>query len=343
MILSAIKVLIVDDSAFFRSALQKILSSDPHIKIIGTAANAFEAEKKIKELSPDVITLDVELPDMRGTDFLKKIIPNNSLPVVLVSSSNMDIFEALDAGAVDFVKKPNVHNDSDFSAFCSELAVKIKIASSAKVRKIVVQPPSYPLPELHAGGGPHKHLIAIGASTGGTEATLEILKQLPADIPGIVVVQHMPAGFTKMYAERLDRICKISVSEAQDGDRVRQGHALIAAGENHMTLKKDVTGYYVHCAPGPKVSGHCPSVDVLFDSVAKAAGSDAVGVILTGMGKDGAAGLLNMRKAGASTIGQDKQSCVVYGMPMVAFDIGAVETQASCQAISGLLIQKINA
>jgi two-component system chemotaxis response regulator CheB len=221
------------------------------------------------------------------------------------------------------------------------LSVKIKIASSAKVRKLIVQPPSRPLPELNTGGF-RKHIIAIGASTGGTEATLEILKQLPADIPGIVVVQHMPAGFTKMYAERLDRICKISVSEAQDGDRVRQGHALIAAGENHMTLKKDAAGYYVHCAPGSKVSGHCPSVDVLFDSVAKIAGSDAVGVILTGMGKDGAEGLLNMRKAGASTIGQDKQSCVVYGMPMVANDIGAVETQASCQAISGLLIQKLN-
>lgn len=342
MVLQAIRVLIVDDSAFFRAALQKALSGDQHIQVIGTAADALEAEKKIKELSPDVVTMDVEMPDMRGTDFLKKLIPVNPTPVVLVSSTNIGIFEALDAGAVDFVKKPNIQNDGDFSAFCSELSVKIKIASSAKVRKLMVQPPSRPLPELNVSGNPRKHVIAIGASTGGTEATLEILKQLPTDIPGIVVVQHMPAGFTKMYAERLDRICKISVSEAQNGDRVRQGHAIIAAGDKHMTLKKDAAGYYVHCEPGPKVSGHCPSVDVLFDSVAKVAGSDAVGVILTGMGKDGAEGLLNMRKAGASTIGQDKQSCVVYGMPMVAFDIGAVETQAPCQAISGILIQKIN-
>lgn len=342
MVVNAIKVLIVDDSVFFQATLQKALSSDQHIEVVGTASDAKEAEKKIKELSPDVVTLDVEMPNMRGTDFVKKLVPMKPLPVVLVSSTNIGIFEALDAGAVDFVKKPSSNNSSDFAAFASELAVKIKIASSAKVRKMIVQPPSLPLPELNVSGF-RKHIIAIGASTGGTEATLEILKQLPADIPGILVVQHMPAGFTKMYAERLDRICKISVSEAKDGDRVRQGHALIAAGEYHMTLKKDVAGYYVHCAAGSKVSGHCPSVDVMFDSVAKVAGSDAVGVILTGMGKDGAEGLLSMRKAGASTIGQDKQSCVVYGMPMVAYDIGAVETQAPCQAISGIIIQKINA
>lgn len=343
MVLQAIRALIVDDSAFFRAALQKALSTDQHIEVVGTAADAVEAEKKIKELSPDVVIMDVEMPDLRGTDFLKKMIPVNPLPVVLVSSSNIGVFEALDAGAVDFVKKPNIQTDSDFAAFCSELSVKIKIASSAKVRKMIVQPPSRPMPELNTSGNPRKHIIAIGASTGGTEATLEILRQLPPDIPGIVVVQHMPAGFTKMYAERLDRICKISVSEAQNGDRVRQGHALIAAGEYHMTLKKDASGYYVQCEQGPRVNGHCPSVDVLFDSVAKVAKSDAVGVILTGMGKDGAEGLLNMRKAGAGTIGQDKQSCVVYGMPMVAFDIGAVEVQAPCQAISGILIQKINA
>ncbi|HEX3037516.1 MAG TPA: chemotaxis response regulator protein-glutamate methylesterase [Oscillospiraceae bacterium] len=342
MVVNAIKVLIVDDSAFFRATLQKSLSSDQHIEIVGTASNAVEAEKKIKELSPDVVIVDVEMPDMHSTDFLKQLILTKPLPVMLVGSTNISVFEALDAGAVDFVKKPNNNNESDFAAFCSELSVKIKIASSAKVRKMIVQPPSLPLPDLNVGSF-RKHIIAIGASTGGTEATLEILKQLPADIPGILVVQHMPAGFTKMYAERLDRICKISVSEAKDGDRVRQGHALIAAGEYHMTLKKDAAGYYVHCAPGLKVSGHCPSVDVLFDSVAKTAGSDAVGVILTGMGRDGAEGLLSMRNAGASTIGQDKQSCVVYGMPMVAYDIGAVETQASCQAISGILIQKINA
>jgi len=193
-----------------------------------------------------------------------------------------------------------------------------------------------------SGNGTAEHIIAIGASTGGTEATAEILRQLPEDIPGILVVQHMPVGFTKMYADRLNKICKFTVQEAQNGDRVKQGQALIAAGDKHMTLEKDFKGYYVKCAAGEKVSGHCPSVDVLFRSVAKTAGKDAMGIILTGMGKDGAAGLLEMRNKGSYTIGQDKQSCVVYGMPMVAFDIGAVEKQAPCQSIARLIIQKLN-
>lgn len=336
-----IKVLVVDDSLFFRTALVKVLSDDAGIEVIGSAGSAMEAEKKIKELSPDVVTLDVELPGMKGTDFLKKLIPVNPLPVVLVSSLNIGIFEALDAGAVDFVKKPSIQNGSDFQIFCNELSVKIKIASSAKVKKVVSPIDSLPLPNLKSDDS-SEHIIAIGASTGGTEATLEILKQLPADIPGIVIVQHMPVGFTKMYADRLNRICKFSVLEAQNGDRVKQGQALIAAGDKHMTLAKDHNGYYVKCAAGEKVSGHCPSVDVLFHSVARTAGKDAIGVILTGMGKDGAQGLLEMRKNGSYTIGQDKLSCVVYGMPMVAFDIGAVIKQASCQSIAGLIIQRLN-
>ena len=336
-----IKVLIVDDSLFFRTALQKVLGDDSGMEIVGSAGSAWEAEKKIKELSPDVVTMDVEMPDMKGTDFLKKLIPVNPLPVVLVSSLNIGIFEALDAGAVDFVKKPSIQNGSDFQLFCNELSVKIKIASSAKVKKAVLPVDPLPVPGLKSGDG-GEHVIAIGASTGGTEATLEILKQLPADIPGIVVVQHMPVGFTKMYADRLNRICKFTVLEAQNGDRVKQGQALIAAGDKHMELAKDYKGYYVKCAAGEKVSGHCPSVDVLFHSVAKTAGKDAIGVILTGMGRDGAQGLLAMRNSGAFTIGQDKPSCVVYGMPMVAFDIGAVIKQAPCQSIAGIIIQRLN-
>lgn len=336
-----IKVLIVDDSLFFRTALLRTLNNDEGIEVIGSAGNTMEAEKKIKELSPDVVTMDVELPGMKGTDFLKKLIPVNPLPVVLVSSLNIGIFEALDAGAVDFVKKPSIQNGSDFQIFCNELSVKIKIASSAKVKKVVSPIESLPLPNLKSGDG-GEHIIAIGASTGGTEATLEILKQLPADIPGIVIVQHMPAGFTKMYADRLNRICKFTVLEAQNGDRVRQGQALIAAGDKQMMLAKDQKGYYVKCAAGEKVSGHCPSVDVLFQSVARTAGKDAMGIILTGMGRDGAQGLLEMRKNGSYTIGQDKPSSVVYGMPMVAFDIGAVMKQASCQSIAGLIIQRLN-
>lgn len=337
-----IKVLIVDDSLFFRTALQKALAGDPGLEIIGSAGNAADAEKKIQELAPDVVTMDVEMPDMKGTDFLRKLIPVNPVPVVLVSSVNLGIFEALESGAVDFVKKPSIQNGNDFQLFCNELSVKIKIASAAKVKKAIVSPmDSLPVPTLKLRES-SEHIIAIGASTGGTEATLEVLKRLPADIPGILVVQHMPVGFTKMYADRLNRICRFSVLEAQDGFRVKPGQALIAAGDKHMTLAKDFKGYYVKCAPGEKVSGHCPSVDVLFESVARTAGPDAIGIILTGMGRDGAKGLLQMRGRGAYTIGQDKTSSVVYGMPAVAFDIGAVVKQASCQSVASLVIQRLN-
>ncbi len=336
-----IKVLIVDDSLFFRTALQKALSNDASIEIVGSAGSATEAEKKIKELSPDVVTMDVEMPDKKGTDFLRELLPKRPLPVVLVSSANIGIFEALDVGAVDFVKKPDIKNSRDFLLFCNELSVKIKIASCAKVKKAASLISTIPIPVFKSDGSSER-IIAIGASTGGTEATLEILKQLPSDIPGIVIVQHMPVGFTKMYADRLNRICSFTVLEAQNGDRVVPGQALIAAGDKHMTLEKDYRGYYVKCAAGEKVSGHCPSVDVLFRSVAKTAGENAIGVILTGMGKDGANGLLEMKQNGAYTIGQDKQSCVVYGMPMVAYDIGAVVKQAPCQSIASLIIQRLN-
>lgn len=336
-----VRVLIVDDSLFFRTALQKALLNNPDIEIIGTAGNVAEAEKKIKELSPDVVTMDVEMPDSRGTDFLKKLLPAHPLPVVLVSSLDIGIFEALSAGAVDFVQKPNLKSSEDFAVFSQELSQKIKVASFAKVKKTPASAASLPLPALSKSAN-SEHIIAIGASTGGTEATAEILKQLPADIPGILIVQHMPVGFTKMYADRLNKLCKFTVLEAQNGDRVKQGQALVAAGDKHMTLEKDYKGYYVKCTKGEKVSGHCPSVDVMFRSVAKTAGKDAIGVILTGMGRDGASGLLEMRKSGSFTIGQDKQTSVVYGMPMVAFDIGAVVKQAPIHAIAGIIIQKLN-
>ena len=331
----------MDDSLFFRVALQKALSTDDGVEIIGSAGNAREAEKLITELSPDVVTLDVEMPDMRGTEFLKKLLPMHPLPVVLVSSLDIGAFEALHAGAVDFVKKPEINRGNEFSVFCSELLVKIKIASSAKVREISLKKNVLPIPQLSLNND-SEHLIAIGASTGGTEATASILQQLPADIPGIVVVQHMPAGFTKMYADRLDRICKMKVAEARNGDRVCRGLVLIAAGDKQMTVKKDDNGYYVKCAEGDKVSGHCPSVDVLFHSVAKSAGKDAVGIILTGMGRDGADGLLAMKNNGAYTVGQDQQSSVVYGMPMEAYKLGAVIRQAACEDIAGLLIHRLN-
>ncbi len=337
----AIRVLIVDDSLFFRTALQNALLGDTGLEIIGTASNAKEAEQKIQELSPDVVTMDVEMPDMTGTQFLKKLIPVNPLPVILVSAINIGIFEALDAGAVDFVKKPESANGSDYAIFCNELSVKIKIAATAKVKRTVPAVGALPLPDLKRTNG-NEHIIAIGASTGGTEATLEILRQFPADIPGILIVQHMPVGFTKMYADRMNRICNFTVLEAQNGDRVKPGQALLAPGDKHMTLAKDYQGYYVKCTDGEKVSGHRPSVDVLFRSVAQTAGGSAIGVILTGMGRDGAQGLLEMRKSGAYTFGQDKASSVVYGMPMVAYDIGAVMKQAPCHALAGLIVQRLN-
>lgn len=332
-----VRVLIVDDSLFFRTALQKALLGDASVQVVGGAGSAAEAEKKIEALSPDVMTLDVEMAGMKGTDFLKQLIPVHPLPVVLVSSMNIGLFEALHAGAVDFVKKPEIRSSGDFEVFGRELAAKIKVASTAKVRRspALVRLPGVPLLQRSTA---RETVIAIGASTGGTEATAAILQRLPADVPGIVVVQHMPAGFTKMYADRLDKVCHVSASEARTGDRVTMGHVLVAPGDKHMTVHRDTAGYYVRCEADEKVSGHCPSVDVLFRSVAKAAGKDAVGVILTGMGRDGAAGLLEMRKAGAYTIGQDRQSSVVYGMPMEAFELGAVTKQLPCRDIAAEII-----
>lgn len=335
------RVLIVDDSLFFRTVLQKALSQDSGIEVIGSAANVVDAKKKINELSPDVLTLDEEMPNMTGTDFLKKMMPVHPLPVVLVSSLNIGVLEALHAGAVDFVRKPEIKSGRDFELFCNELAVKIKIASAAKIKKSISPEILKQVPALKLTSG-SEHVIAIGASTGGTEATAAILQQLPADMPGILVTQHMPPGFTKMYADRLNRNCQMNVFEAKNGDRVQAGVAYIAPGDKHMTLAKDLKGYYVKCAEGEKVSGHCPSVDVLFHSVAKAAGKDAVGIILTGMGRDGANGLLTMKNTGAYTIGQDQQSCVVYGMPMEAYKCGAVLKQAPCRDIAGILIQHLN-
>lgn len=345
MAFRSVRVLIVDDSLFFRTALQKALGSDSYIEIVGLAKDAFEAEKMIKELKPDVVTLDVEMPGMRGTEFVKKIMPIYPVPVVLVSSLNISVFEALQSGAIDFVKKPDMSKAGEFNTFSSELSVKVKIASAAKVRKPIILPTAttnnIPSNIRFNTSNVGQRIVAIGASTGGTEATLEVLKQLPAEFPPIIVTQHMPPGFTKMYADRLDKICQMHVVEAENGMRVKSGLAIIAAGDKHMVLEKDMNGYFVKCYEAEKVSGHCPSVDVLFESVAKKAGAKAIGVILTGMGRDGASGLLSMRKAGAFTIGQDKETCVVYGMPMVANQIGGVILEAPIQSIAGLLLKKL--
>ncbi|MEG0754450.1 MAG: chemotaxis response regulator protein-glutamate methylesterase, partial [Angelakisella sp.] len=338
-----IRVLVVDDSVLFRETLGKKLSEDSHVEVVGTAIDSFDAFEKIKQLKPDVVTLDVEMPKINGIDFLKKLMPVHPVPVVVVSSLPINALDALDAGAVDFVKKPLIKSPSDFNNFMGELLVKVKIASTARVgqKKILHTPTPMGLPTSLLTSDTDM-VIAIGASTGGTEAILSVIKDLPTTTPGIVVVQHMPPVFTKMYAQRLDKICQMSVKEAEPGDRVEKGKVIIAAGEYHLRLAKDSRGYYVKSEMGEKVSGHCPSVDVLFDSVATVAGKKSLGVILTGMGADGAKGMLKMRQSGAYTIGQDKDSCVVYGMPMVAFNIGGVIKQAALEQIPSEIIRYLN-
>lgn len=322
-----IRVLVVEDSLLFRELLVKNLNADPGIEVVAAARDPFEARDAIIEYKPDVMTLDLELPRMGGIDFLKKLMPQYPLPVVVISSLSEKVFDAMNAGAVDFALKPTNATREQLQTFMkNELAVKIKVASIAKVG-------SWKKPSIQAEGeqlsGERKDLIvAIGASTGGTEAISALLKDFDYDIPGVVIVQHMPPKFTAMYAEHLNEKCRVQVKEAKNGDMVMPGQVLIApGGDAHMRVVKKGSGYQVQIKQGEKVNGHCPSVDVLFDSVAEVAGKKAVGIILTGMGGDGAKGLKNMRDKGARTIGQDESTCVVYGMPKVAYDIGAVEYQ----------------
>lgn len=325
-----IRVLVVEDSAFFRSLLVKHLNNDPALEVVASAQDPFEARDMIVKYKPDVMTLDIEMPRMNGIEFLRKLMPQYPMPVVMISSLSDKVFEALNAGAVDFVAKPAMTDKKRLEELMkNELPIKIKIASTAKISNIKRTMVPELTETMHAENSKDL-VIAIGASTGGTEAIATVLKEFGQDIPGTVVVQHMPAGFTEMYANRLNDQCRVTVKEAKNGDKVLPGHVLIApGGDCQMRLVKVNGTYQVEVKPGPKVSGHCPSVDVLFESVAKAAGSRALGIILTGMGGDGSKGLLEMRKAGARTIGQDESSCVVYGMPKVAFDIGAVEYQES--------------
>jgi len=335
-----IRVFVVDDSAVARAFIVSGLSLKSNIEIIGCAVNGADALKTIPQLKPDVITSDVEMPDMTGIEMLKKLMPVYPVPAILVSSLNLRVFDALAAGAVDFVRKPD--GALKPNEFISTLSDKIMIANYAHVRTktqttdVPVTKHVLPLGRIAAMD---RVIIGLGASTGGTEATLDVLKRLPADIPPIVIVQHMPPGFTKMYAERLDRLCAMEVREAVDGDELRRGLALIAPADRQCRIVRNSEGYRVSCRPGEKVGGHRPAVDVLFSSMAENVKCKMVGIIMTGMGHDGADGLLAMRKKGAYTIGQDKESSVVYGMPMVAYDIGGVQIQASCEKISDVLLK----
>ena len=322
-----IKVLVVEDSLVFRELLVTNLNKDPAIQVVATATDPYEARDKIIRFKPDVMTLDIELPKMSGLEFLRKLMPQYPMPVIVLSALSEKVFDAMQAGAVDFVAKPVATNQKELEAFLvNELPVKIKVASTAKI--IRIKQSAHVVENKSAKKGNKDVIIAIGASTGGTEAIASVVKEFPADVPGTVIVQHMPAGFTEMYAKRLDNQCKCRVKEAENGDMVEQGLVLLApGGDRQMSLVKVGENYQVSLKKAPKVNGHCPSVDVLFDSVAKNVGRKAIGIILTGMGGDGAKGLKAMREAGAKTIGQDEASCVVYGMPKVAYDIGAVQYQ----------------
>ena len=338
-----IRVMVVDDSVLARTIITQGLGKSPRIEIVGTGFNAQDAMAKIPQLRPDVITSDVEMPGMSGIDFLKQLLPKHPLPVILVSSLNLRVFDALSAGAVDFVRKPDSTLNND--AFIAALTQKVISAAGAKVRQAsaALLQTGAPSPVAALGQRPalDQVIIGLGASTGGTEATLEVLKRLPADIPGMLIVQHMPTGFTQMYAQRLDRLCQMEVREAKNGDEVRRGLALLAPADYQMRIVRSGVRYTVSCTQGEKVSGHRPSVDALFFSMAEQVRCKMVGIIMTGMGRDGADGLLQMRKAGAYTIGQDKESSVVYGMPMVAYNIGAVQIQASCENIANVLLRQL--
>jgi two-component system chemotaxis response regulator CheB len=327
-----IRVLIVDDSALMRQVMGTLLSRDPAIEVVGAAGDPYIARDKIVQLAPDVLTLDVEMPRMDGLAFLEKLMRARPLPVVMVSSLTEagcgTTLRALELGAVDFVTKPKLDLREHLPAVAQEVIGKIKAAAGARVRPPRLRPvAATPLarPGSTALLRSTDQVIAVGASTGGTEALKEFLMALPADGPGVVVVQHMPEKFTRAFAERLDRLCTVRITEASDGDRVLTGHALIAPGGFHMRLLRTGATYLVRIAADPPVNQHRPSVDVLFESCSDTAGANAVGVIMTGMGDDGARGLLAMRRAGARTLAQDEASCVVFGMPKAAIDLGAVE------------------
>lgn len=328
-----IRVLVVDDSALVRSILVQGLNQDPGIEVVGSAPDPYVARDLIVELKPEVMTLDVEMPRMDGVEFLRRLMPQYPIPVVMVSALTQQgkqiTLEALEAGAVDFVTKPSTDVARGLSVMLLELRTKIKIASTANVsrfkerREALFSCRVLTAPKSLAEST--DKVIAIGASTGGTEAIREVITRYPAATPGVVIVQHMPSGFTKMFAERLNELCAMQVKEAETGDRVMPGRILIAPGEKQMRVRRSGGIYEVDCRPGEKVSGHCPSVDVLMHSVAEQVGANAVGVMLTGMGRDGAEGMLAMRKAGAKTMAQDEASSVVFGMPKEAFENGGAE------------------
>jgi len=340
------KVLIVDDSALMRQLLTQILSSDPELQVVGTAADPFSAREKIKALQPDVLTLDIEMPRMDGLTFLEKLMRGHPMPVVMISSltdKGADTtLRALALGAIDYVSKPKVDVSNGTIEQADEILAKVKAAARAKVRhaNVAAAAPVASTGKTYHFSATHK-IVAIGASTGGTEALKELLSPLPADFPGIVIVQHMPEAFTHQFAERLDSLCKIRVKEAQDGDHILPGHALVAPGGHHMAVVRRGMEYAVHVYRGERVNRHIPSVDVLFSSCARSMGKNALGVLLTGMGADGAKGMLEMKQAGSFNIAQDESTCVVFGMPREAILLNAADRVLPLGNIPDALLQRL--
>jgi two-component system, chemotaxis family, protein-glutamate methylesterase/glutaminase len=330
-----IRVLVVDDSMLIRALLVKGLSSDAAIEVVGTAQDPYEARDRIEQLDPDVMTCDVEMPRMDGVTFIRKLLPQHPMPVIVVSTISEAIFDALAAGAVDFVTKPRMDAVDEVERFIIELIRKVKAAAKSNHRRSTEQTSV----GIGAGirdreYGQQDDVIVVGASTGGTEAIHQLLSRLPARMPGIAIVQHIPPGFSRMFAERMNATTPFQVKEASSGDILSRGTVCIAPGDKHMRLVKAGGQYVVRCETGEKVSGHLPSVDVLFESAAKLAGSRVIGVLLTGMGYDGAKGMLAIRRRGGRTVGQDAASSVIYGMPRAAYELGAVEYQLPLHAIA---------
>lgn len=334
-----IKVIVVDDSAFIRELLTSLLNSDPDIVVVDSAPDPYVAREKIKLHNPDVITLDIEMPRMDGLDFLRKIMALRPMAVVMVSSLTQTgadaTIKALEIGAVDFVGKPAMDIAAGMEAKRAELIAKVKAAARARVSRRALAPEHQVQQLPSVGYLSTEKIIAIGASTGGVEALTEVLRPLPADSPAIVITQHMPRQFTGGFAARLDGLCAIHVCEAEHGQRILPGHAYIAPGDRHLEVGRSGANYVARVEKTQAVGGHVPAVDVMFHSVARSVGPNAIGVILTGMGKDGAEGLLAMRRAGARTIGQNEESCVVYGMPHAAYEMGGVEQQLPLPRIAG--------
>jgi two-component system chemotaxis response regulator CheB len=339
-----IKVLIVDDSALIRSVMSEIISSQPDMQVVGVAPDPLVAREMIKQTNPDVLTLDVEMPKMDGLDFLEKLMRLRPMPVVMVSSlterGSEITMRALELGAVDFVTKPKISIQSGMREYTELIADKIRAAAKARIRPrtLVAGKPPAALPALRNPLTSSEKLIIIGASTGGTEAIREFLMQMPSDCPGILIAQHMPEGFTTSFARRLDSLCKISVREAAGDERILPGHAYIAPGHSHLLLARSGANYVTRIEQSEPVNRHRPSVDVLFRSAALAAGKNAVGVILTGMGKDGAAGMLEMKTAGAYNFAQDEASCVVFGMPREAIALGANHEVGPLVELPGMVL-----